>query len=169
MCDRHAESPGPIAPGDSKTYTFQCTQHGTSWYHSHHSSQYGMGEHSVIQSSQLTSRRPRANRHQWTVQPRLRCRPQRIPSKRLDLWLICGRRRVAIQRRDLSGVAERKWASARRRYSGQWVEQVRRRRGLCSSHGAAGEEASSEAHQHFGQQFHPGGSNVPQLSDMSDV
>jgi laccase len=25
----------PIAPGQSKTYRFQATQHGTSWYHSH--------------------------------------------------------------------------------------------------------------------------------------
>ena len=34
---------GPIAPGDSKTYTFRCTQFGVSWYHSHHSAQYGDG------------------------------------------------------------------------------------------------------------------------------
>ena len=33
----------PIAPGQSKTYTFQCTQFGTSWYHSHFSDQYGDG------------------------------------------------------------------------------------------------------------------------------
>ncbi|KAL9065002.1 MAG: hypothetical protein Q9157_007632, partial [Trypethelium eluteriae] len=33
----------PIAPGDSKTYTFLCTQFGTSWYHSHFSAQYGDG------------------------------------------------------------------------------------------------------------------------------
>ena len=33
----------PIAPGDSKTYTFQVTQFGTSWYHAHFSSQYGDG------------------------------------------------------------------------------------------------------------------------------
>lgn len=33
----------PIAPGQSKTYTFTATQHGTSWYHSHFSSQYGDG------------------------------------------------------------------------------------------------------------------------------
>jgi FtsP/CotA-like multicopper oxidase with cupredoxin domain len=33
----------PIAPGASKTYTFLCTQHGTSWYHSHYSAQYGDG------------------------------------------------------------------------------------------------------------------------------
>ena len=33
----------PIPPGQSKTYTFQATQFGTSWYHSHHSSQYGDG------------------------------------------------------------------------------------------------------------------------------
>jgi len=34
---------GPLAPGMSKTYTFKCTQFGTTWYHSHHSSQYGDG------------------------------------------------------------------------------------------------------------------------------
>lgn len=33
----------PLAPGDTKTYTFQATQHGTTWYHSHYSSQYGEG------------------------------------------------------------------------------------------------------------------------------
>ncbi|KAF2164107.1 carbohydrate-binding module family 20 [Zasmidium cellare ATCC 36951] len=33
----------PIAPGQSKTYTFQATQYGTSWYHSHFSAQYGDG------------------------------------------------------------------------------------------------------------------------------
>ncbi|EME38505.1 carbohydrate-binding module family 20 protein [Dothistroma septosporum NZE10] len=33
----------PIAPGSSKTYTFQATQYGTSWYHSHFSAQYGDG------------------------------------------------------------------------------------------------------------------------------
>lgn len=33
----------PLAPGDSKTYSFIATQHGTSWYHSHHSTQYGDG------------------------------------------------------------------------------------------------------------------------------
>jgi FtsP/CotA-like multicopper oxidase with cupredoxin domain len=33
----------PIAPGDSKTYTFQATQYGTTWYHSHFSVQYGNG------------------------------------------------------------------------------------------------------------------------------
>ena len=33
----------PLAPGQSKTYTFQATQFGTSWYHSHYSSQYGSG------------------------------------------------------------------------------------------------------------------------------
>ena len=32
-----------LAPGDSKTYTFRVTQFGTSWYHSHYSSQYGDG------------------------------------------------------------------------------------------------------------------------------
>lgn len=33
----------PLAPGQSRTYTFVATQHGTSWYHSHHSSQYSDG------------------------------------------------------------------------------------------------------------------------------
>lgn len=33
----------PLAPGDSKQYSFQVTQFGTSWYHSHYSSQYGDG------------------------------------------------------------------------------------------------------------------------------
>ena len=33
----------PLAPGQSKVYTFQATQHGTFWYHSHHSAQYGDG------------------------------------------------------------------------------------------------------------------------------
>ncbi|KAF2664586.1 putative multicopper oxidase, type 1 [Microthyrium microscopicum] len=33
----------PLAPGDSKTYTFQATQYGTSWYHSHWSAQYADG------------------------------------------------------------------------------------------------------------------------------
>jgi len=33
----------PLAPGDTKTYLFQATQYGTSWYHSHFSSQYGDG------------------------------------------------------------------------------------------------------------------------------
>jgi Multicopper oxidase len=30
----------PLAPGQSRTYTFLCTQFGTSWYHSHYSDQY---------------------------------------------------------------------------------------------------------------------------------
>ena len=33
----------PIAPGQSKVYTFKATQYGTSWYHSHYSVQYGDG------------------------------------------------------------------------------------------------------------------------------
>ncbi|KAI2636805.1 multicopper oxidase-domain-containing protein [Xylaria nigripes] len=33
----------PIPPGKSKTYTFKLTQYGTSWYHSHFSSQYANG------------------------------------------------------------------------------------------------------------------------------
>jgi FtsP/CotA-like multicopper oxidase with cupredoxin domain len=33
----------PIAPGQTKVYTFKATAHGTSWYHSHYSVQYGDG------------------------------------------------------------------------------------------------------------------------------
>ncbi|KAH7040944.1 laccase [Microdochium trichocladiopsis] len=33
----------PIKPGASSTYTFRAEQYGTSWYHSHYSSQYGNG------------------------------------------------------------------------------------------------------------------------------
>jgi len=33
----------PIAPGQSKVYTFKATAYGTSWYHSHYSVQYGDG------------------------------------------------------------------------------------------------------------------------------
>ncbi|KAK6068603.1 multicopper oxidase [Seiridium cupressi] len=33
----------PLAPGQTKTHTFRATQYGTSWYHSHHSAQYGNG------------------------------------------------------------------------------------------------------------------------------
>ncbi|KAF2398019.1 laccase precursor [Trichodelitschia bisporula] len=33
----------PIAPGSTKTYEFVATQYGTTWYHSHHSAQYGEG------------------------------------------------------------------------------------------------------------------------------
>lgn len=33
----------PIAPGDSKTYTFKATAYGSSWYHSHYSVQYAEG------------------------------------------------------------------------------------------------------------------------------
>ena len=33
----------PLAPGESKTYQFQATQYGTSWWHSHYSAQYGDG------------------------------------------------------------------------------------------------------------------------------
>lgn len=29
----------PLAPGDSKTYTWRATAYGTSWYHSHYSNQ----------------------------------------------------------------------------------------------------------------------------------
>lgn len=33
----------PIAPGETLTYTFQATQYGTSWYHSHFSLQIAVG------------------------------------------------------------------------------------------------------------------------------
>ncbi|KAL0260860.1 laccase, multicopper oxidase, benzenediol:oxygen oxidorectuctase [Diplodia seriata] len=33
----------PIPPGKSFTYKFHATQYGTTWYHSHHSAQYGDG------------------------------------------------------------------------------------------------------------------------------
>ncbi|RMD40677.1 hypothetical protein DV735_g4428, partial [Chaetothyriales sp. CBS 134920] len=33
----------PLAPGASRTYTFECTQFGTTWYHSHYSNQYSDG------------------------------------------------------------------------------------------------------------------------------
>jgi len=32
-----------LAPGDAKTYQFQATEYGTTWYHSHFSNQYGDG------------------------------------------------------------------------------------------------------------------------------
>lgn len=33
----------PIAPGDTYTYTFNVTQYGSAWYHSHYSVQYADG------------------------------------------------------------------------------------------------------------------------------
>jgi FtsP/CotA-like multicopper oxidase with cupredoxin domain len=33
----------PIEPGATRRYQFVATQHGTSWYHSHYSGQYGDG------------------------------------------------------------------------------------------------------------------------------
>ncbi|WYZ41794.1 hypothetical protein EsH8_V_000689 [Colletotrichum jinshuiense] len=39
----------PIPPGQSRTYSFQLTQYGTSWYHSHFSAQYGNGVVGTIQ------------------------------------------------------------------------------------------------------------------------
>ncbi|TIC91863.1 Laccase-2 [Colletotrichum higginsianum] len=39
----------PIPPGQSRTYSFQLTQYGTSWYHSHFSAQYGNGVAGAIQ------------------------------------------------------------------------------------------------------------------------
>ncbi|KAF2449303.1 multicopper oxidase [Karstenula rhodostoma CBS 690.94] len=38
----------PLAPGDTKTYSFKATQFGTTWYHSHFSSQYGDGAFGAI-------------------------------------------------------------------------------------------------------------------------
>lgn len=39
----------PIPPGGSKTYTFTLRQYGTTWYHSHFSSQYANGVFGAIQ------------------------------------------------------------------------------------------------------------------------
>jgi FtsP/CotA-like multicopper oxidase with cupredoxin domain len=39
----------PLAPSKTKTYHFKATQYGTSWYHSHHSGQYGDGVWGTIQ------------------------------------------------------------------------------------------------------------------------
>lgn len=39
----------PIAPGQSKTYTFKATEYGSSWYHSHYSVQYADGLVGAIQ------------------------------------------------------------------------------------------------------------------------
>ncbi|KAF2812433.1 putative multicopper oxidase, type 1 [Mytilinidion resinicola] len=39
----------PVAPGDTKVYTWKATQFGTTWYHSHYSSQYGDGLIGAIQ------------------------------------------------------------------------------------------------------------------------
>jgi laccase len=33
----------PLAPGQTKTYTWTATQYGASWYHSHYSTQYADG------------------------------------------------------------------------------------------------------------------------------
>ncbi|KIW49289.1 hypothetical protein PV05_10982 [Exophiala xenobiotica] len=33
----------PLAPGETRTYTFLCTQFGSTWYHSHYSDQYSDG------------------------------------------------------------------------------------------------------------------------------
>lgn len=38
----------PLAPNQERTYTFLATQYGTTWYHSHHSSQYGDGTWGTI-------------------------------------------------------------------------------------------------------------------------
>ena len=38
----------PLAPGQSRTYIFRATQYGTSWYHSHFSSQYSEGTWGTI-------------------------------------------------------------------------------------------------------------------------
>ncbi|KAH8664398.1 laccase [Xylariales sp. PMI_506] len=39
----------PLAPGKTKTYHFVAQQYGTTWYHSHHSGQYGDGVWGPIQ------------------------------------------------------------------------------------------------------------------------
>ncbi|KZV96355.1 laccase [Exidia glandulosa HHB12029] len=39
----------PLAPDDTKTYTFIAEQYGTTWYHSHYSVQYGDGAWGAIQ------------------------------------------------------------------------------------------------------------------------
>lgn len=33
----------PLPPGQTRTYMWQATQYGTTWYHSHFSAQYGDG------------------------------------------------------------------------------------------------------------------------------
>lgn len=38
-----------LAPGDVKTYQFQATEYGTTWYHSHFSQQYGDGVVGTVQ------------------------------------------------------------------------------------------------------------------------
>jgi FtsP/CotA-like multicopper oxidase with cupredoxin domain len=38
-----------LAPNDTKTYVFQATEYGTSWYHSHFSHQYGDGVVGTVQ------------------------------------------------------------------------------------------------------------------------
>lgn len=39
----------PLAPGHRRTYEWQATQYGTSWYHSHYTTQYGAGVQGPIQ------------------------------------------------------------------------------------------------------------------------
>jgi FtsP/CotA-like multicopper oxidase with cupredoxin domain len=39
----------PIAPGETKVYTFKATTYGSSWYHAHYSVQYGDGLIGTIQ------------------------------------------------------------------------------------------------------------------------
>ena len=41
MDEKNGVTECPLAPDQSKTYTFQATQHETFWYHSHYSAQYG--------------------------------------------------------------------------------------------------------------------------------
>lgn len=38
----------PLAPNLSRTYEWRATQHGSSWYHSHHTTQYGAGVYGPI-------------------------------------------------------------------------------------------------------------------------
>jgi FtsP/CotA-like multicopper oxidase with cupredoxin domain len=45
----------PIAPGQTKVYTFKATQYGSSWYHAHYSVQYGDGLTGPIQINGPTS------------------------------------------------------------------------------------------------------------------
>ena len=41
----------PIAPGDQFTYSWNATQYGSSWYHSHYSVQYADGVQAPIVSN----------------------------------------------------------------------------------------------------------------------
>ena len=43
LCSANGVTECPISPGQSKTYKFILNSHGTAWYHSHFSGQYGDG------------------------------------------------------------------------------------------------------------------------------